>query len=640
MAENKKTETRMAEGLLGGILGHDDEKPEVEAPETLAGADAFAAAVAAKLAGNDPGVAHKTEEFLSDQSALLKVQKKHLEDEHEARLHYLRGQAREVDLRRLGLRVRVGFQIFVALFATAIGIGLIVMVHDAVTSRSVVIDSFDAPPGLAASGLSGKVVAAGLLDVLTRIQDANHTSVIARNLSNAWTTEIAIEVPETGVSIGQIERALKSRFGHDQHIEGDLVQTDKANLALTVRGTGISPKTFTDEGRNLEKLTTEAGEYVYGQSQPGLWTAYLSNQNRLEEAIRFAQSSYARVEASEKPYVLNYWANARAAKGGEGAIADALSMYREAVRLKPDYWVGYGNIQAALNSLGDEEGMVRAGEQMMKAAGGRPGHAPEERYQNYDQAIWDLPAYRANSIADMESHKGIGTVYSAGGAENLSVAQVEIQMHDGEAAALRLKTTPVDEKNGPDVAAAAMDRALLAEETGDLKTAAKEWDVFAVAYGDPTVATSNPQITCFAAVTYEKTGQSAKADAALAPFGNFTFVDCYRFKGDVLDLRGDWLGAQDWYAKAVKLGPSIPSGYYSWGVALLKHGDLDGAVQKFKEANQRGPHWADPLKAWGDVLAQQGHTKEALAKYDEAFKYAPNWQELKNVRETLAKHAG
>jgi predicted Zn-dependent protease len=138
-------------------------------------------------------------------------------------------------------------------------------------------------------------------------------------------------------------------------------------------------------------------------------------------------------------------------------------------------------------------------------------------------------------------------------------------------------------------------------------------------------------------VTYEKTGQPAKADAALNPVGKLTVVECYRFRGDVLDLRGDWSGAQEWYAKAVKLGPSIPSGYYSWGVALAKHGDLGDAAVKLKDANQKGPHWADPLKVWGDVLAKQGHTKEALVKYHEALKYAPNWKQLKEAREAAAK---
>jgi tetratricopeptide (TPR) repeat protein len=629
----------MAEGLLAGVLGEEEEKPEIEAPEALASAEAFAAAIAAIASRQDPGVARKTEEFLGDQSALLKVQKKHLEDEHALRLSHLRGQRREGKLRRTGIRIRIVFQLLFAVVAAFIGVGVIVMVRDAVTSRSVVIDPFEAPPALAGSGLTGKVLASGLLDVLTRIQAATRSNAEHRSLSNAWTNEIAIEVPETGISIAQIERLLKTRFGHDQHIDGDLVQTEKGGLALTVRGTGILPKTFTDELRHLDTLLTEAGEYVYGQSQPGLWAAYLSNNDRYDEAIRFAQAAYATADPSERPYVLNYWANAIASKAGDGAMREALTLYREALRLKPDYWTAYNNIMYALANLGDEEGLVRVGEQLKKAAGGRPGRVPESHYQNYDQQVWDLPSYRASLIADLDSHNGIGTGGAAAGAENLGVAQIEVQMHDVEAAALRLKTTPIDEKNAPDVAAAAMDRALLAEEIGDLKAAAREWDAFATAYANPTVSTNNPMYMCFAALTYEKTSEPAKAEAALNAVGKLTFVDCYRFKGDVLALRGDWAGAQAWYAKAVKLAPSVPSGYYSWGVALAKHGDLEGAAAKFKDANQKGPHWADPLKAWGDVLGSQGKTREALTKYDEALKYAPNWVALKEAREAAAKPA-
>ena len=87
----------------------------------------------------------------------------------------------------------------------------------------------------------------------------------------------------------------------------------------------------------------------------------------------------------------------------------------------------------------------------------------------------------------------------------------------------------------------------------------------------------------------------------------------------------------------MKLGPSIPSGYYSWGVALAKHGDFEGAAAKLKDANQKGPHWADPLKAWCDVLVKQGNTKDALAKYEQALKFAPNWAALKAARDVAAK---
>ncbi len=629
----------MADSMLGGILGGDDEKPAVEAPEAFAGADGFAAAVAARLSATDPEVARDTSAFLKKQAQLLDTQRRYLEDEHAARLHYLQGQAREVDIRRFGLRLRVAFQIFIALIATVIGVGIALMIHDAVESRSVVIDPFDAPPSLAADGLSGKVLASGLLDVLTRIQAATRSNADHRNLSNAWTGDIAIEVPETGISIGQLERILKARFGHDQHIDGNLVATKAdGGLALTVRGTNILPKTFVDGTGNVGKLLTQAGEYVYGQSQPGLWTAYLSNNDRNDDAIQFAQGAYVTADANERPFVLNYWANAITGKGGgEAAMREALVLWREALRLKPDYWVAYNNIMFGLAGLGDEEGLVRVGEQMLKAAGGRPGRAPEYQYQNYDSIVWDLSAVRASNIADMESHSGIGTTSGAGGSLNLAVAQYEAQMHDVEGAALRLKTTLVDEKVAADVASAATVGALLAEEAGDLKAAGRQWDAFEVAYADPSVSTANPQGICEAAVTYQKTGQPAKADAALAAPGKLTYVDCYRFKADVLDLRGDWQSAQEWYAKAVKLGPSIPSGYYSWGLALARHGDPDGAAVKFKDANLHGPHWADPLKAWGDVLAMQGHTKEALAKYDAALQYAPNWRQLKEARDATAK---
>ena len=116
---------------------------------------------------------------------------------------------------------------------------------------------------------------------------------------------------------------------------------------------------------------------------------------------------------------------------------------------------------------------------------------------------------------------------------------------------------------------------------------------------------------------------------AAVPKSAGTFIDCYRFRADILDSRGDWPGAQKAYADAVALAPDLPAAYYSWVVALAKHGNLDAAAAKLKDANQRGPHWADPLKAWGDVLLKQGKAKEALVKYDEALKYAPNWKHLR-----------
>ena len=55
----------MAEGFLGGILGEEGDKPNVESSDALAGAEAFASAVAAKLAGNDPEVSRVLEQAVA-----------------------------------------------------------------------------------------------------------------------------------------------------------------------------------------------------------------------------------------------------------------------------------------------------------------------------------------------------------------------------------------------------------------------------------------------------------------------------------------------------------------------------------------------------------------------------------------------
>jgi len=103
-------------------------------------------------------------------------------------------------------------------------------------------------------------------------------------------------------------------------------------------------------------------------------------------------------------------------------------------------------------------------------------------------------------------------------------------------------------------------------------------------------------------------------------------------KGDVLDHRGDWKGAQQAYEDAVAAAPDLPSAYLSWGVALARHEKYAEPALKLEAAHQRGPNWADPLKAWGDALAARGAWKEALAKYDAAVPLAPNWQALKDAR--------
>jgi tetratricopeptide (TPR) repeat protein len=625
----KQTGICMSEGMLGGVLGDEDEKPEIEVPDTLAGAEAFAAAVAAKLSGNDPGVARRTEEFLIEQTQLLKVQKQHLSDEHALRLAHLRNQLREENVRRIGLRLRVAFQLFLVLVATVIGVGVAIMIRDAVTSRSVVVESFDAPPALAERGSTGKVVATSVLDELNRLQGVTRTTAVKRDLSNAWSSEVKLAVPETGVSIGELSRLLKARFGHDLHINGDLVQTERGGLALTVRGDGITPKTFPGSSADLSMLTTAAAEYIYAQSEPAPWAYYLQNSQRNDEAIGFCRDRFASADKADRPYLLNVWANALAAKGAP--VTESLELYRSALRLKPDYWVAYNNVMNSLWDMGDEEGAWHTGNDMLAAAGGRPGRAPEILYENLDALTWNLGPWLNATIGDVDAGAGTGSTTESSA---ITVGDIQARLHDSVAAELALQTTKED-PNDPTIAAIGhFVRGRLAADAGDATQAAAEMEAFAAAYPNPAVSAQYPGYNCWIAPVEEAAGHREKADAAVKAGGKY--VDCYRFRADILDGRGDWSGAQKAYADAVALAQDLPAGYYSWGVALTRHGDLAGAESKLKDANQRGPHWADPLKALGDVLMKQGHAKEALARYDEALKYAPNWKQLSEARRTAA----
>jgi tetratricopeptide (TPR) repeat protein len=616
----------MAEsGVVSGVLGTPSEaSAEGSTPEAPTSIDPTAAALAAEVARDNPELAQEASAYFRKQSHLVEVQTEHLHEQRAVNLQLLK-------LRRFGERLRVGLQLFVILVATVIGVGGAILIRDAVNSRSVVVESFDAPPALVARGVTGKVVADGLLDELRRLQSATRADAGKRDLANAWTGEIKLAVPEAGISLGELSRMLKARFGQDLHIEGELIQTDSGGLALTVRGDGVAARKFTGTAGDLDNLISQAAGYVYSQSEPVLWAYYLTNKGLNDEALAFSKAAYAGANKADRPYLLNTWANALSNVGG--SAHQTLELYRAARKLKPDYWVAYNNVMQAYWLLGDEENSWKEGEAMRAIAGGRPGRAPETYYQNSDILTWNLGPWLDETVADADASSGIGS--NIGGVAAVNIADIEVRLHDTAAAELSLQTITPDPADHGTTAMAHFVRGRLAGEEGDTATYVAELEAFQTSYANPDVSSQYPGYLCWVAPAEEVAGHFDKADAVISSGEHY--VDCLRFRGDILDGRGDWLGAQKAYANAVALAPDLPAGYYSWGVALARHGDLAGAEAKLRDANRRGPHWADPLKAWGDVLVKQGRTREAAAKYEAALKYAPNWKQLREARDFAAK---
>ncbi|HEY3814842.1 MAG TPA: hypothetical protein VGL66_16610 [Caulobacteraceae bacterium] len=618
----------MADELLENMIvaTAEDESSEAAA-EPIARPDPAAASLSLSRRRKSAKGDVAASEFLVEERAILKKQERLLEIQIEQLDDETAFKHAHFANRRWREKLQLGLQIFVVIGATVIGVMLLSLLVGAFNSRQVIIDSFDAPPALAQRGLTGKVVASGVIDELTRLQSLTHNAAVERHqISNAWSNDIKVEVPETGVSFGDIDRYLKQRFGHDIRVGGDLVVTDDGGLALTVRGDDIPPKTFTGGPRDLGKLTTQAAEYLFGRAEPARYATYLITHNRNAEAITEVKAAYLATRDNRlKAQMLVAWANADSNLGGDPHLFVQLN--RKARALAPDWWPSYNNIINGDLMLGQEETARRDAAAFEGAAGGWPGRAGERLFTTADLLTWNLGPWRAAMVEDVEANDGVGmTIVS----EAPSIADIDIRLHDYADAQVQLSLL-TDDPNDPSIAAIRhFLQGRLAEQAGDPAHAASEMEAFGDAFPNPLIWTNYPGYNCWVAPAEEAAGHPDKADALLAKAG--TFVDCWRFKGDVLDHRGDWAGAQKQYAAAVALAPDLPAAYYSWGLALARHGDLNGAVARFAAANKRGPHWADPLKAWGDVLARQEKWDEALKRYDEAAAFAPAWTELQQAR--------
>jgi hypothetical protein len=81
------------------------------------------------------------------------------------------------------------------------------MIRNAMEAHGVVIDVFQVPPDLAQRGLTGEVIAKQVLDRLTEMAAATSANSArpANSYSSDWGRDLKVEIPETGVSFGELE---------------------------------------------------------------------------------------------------------------------------------------------------------------------------------------------------------------------------------------------------------------------------------------------------------------------------------------------------------------------------------------------------------------------------------------------------
>src|SRR5665213_1698214 len=231
--------------------------------------------------------------LLDKQGHLVDLQCEYLADKDKFELSHLRW-------RRFTEQMKGALQALTALVGIAVAAGIGLMLWQAAHSRGLIIEPFSVPPELAARGLTGEVVAGRMIDKLTTMTKSE-SSRAAQSYANNWGNNIKVEIPETGISIGELRNFLRDWLGHDVHMSGEIFRTADG-IAVTARAGGEEGATFTGKEGDLDALVQKAAEHVYDITQPYRYANYLDrNYDPKGLALRITKATqvYRRLIAGD-----------------------------------------------------------------------------------------------------------------------------------------------------------------------------------------------------------------------------------------------------------------------------------------------------------------------------------------------------
>ena len=624
-------------GLIEGVLGAGEaEGPDGDAPSGL---DPIAAALATGLTRTDAAVAPDLTAYLKKQAKLVEIQTEHLHEQRAVVLTNLK-------LKRASERLKVGLQLFFVGVASAMALVVGLWVWDAAHDQSLVVEPFQVPPDLAARGVTGRVLATHLLDKLGEINAKADSTRLPTSYAGNWGEEVKVEIPETGVSVGELRGFLKGWLGHETHVTGELERTP-SGLALTVRSGEDGARTVVGSETDLDALLQKGAEAAFRQTQPYRYAKYLENTGQIDAALAASRDlASSRATVRERAWA---YSNIGGLLEARGQPEESIGVARVSERLDPTIATTAFNEVLAWYVLGRDEQVlakVRSGLKLLvhPSADFDPNAAAyiatsnasleDDLLGDYRSAVeklrevaalpdWEdnarwVPADLAVELA--RGHDVAGSLREAGDAAGLDEAGAA-QLFGAWGDAL----TPHFER------AVALDRWDVAAEDMRRTIAAAPQDRGGQLYLVPRFL--QPRL----AYALARGGRQAEAEAAASALPD----DCYRClraRGWVATTARDWLRADAAFAAAARLAPSLPLAYADWAQSRLARGDVDGAIAELALAAEKGPHFADAKELWGEALIRRGDFAGAVEKFAAAEPDAPRWGRLHlKWSEALAK---
>ncbi len=535
----------------------------------------------------------------------------------------------------------------IALLVVGVLFAAVRMTVEAMSDHSLVVEDFSVPADFAASGMSSEALAEDLASRVAAIR-----AIADRSAIDAYSGEVRadqagalkVQIPETGVSLDELERFLHHWVGHQIVVNGELREAQGGSISVVLHIAGTEPIVVKGSSADLDGVMQTAAERAFAIFEPANDVLYLQRVGRPAEAYdaiqRYTQqASFQALPSRDRAAA--YCMLAHADPNTRRALASA----QLAIDTDRRVLIGWMQSMWESRNLGHDEAVL---DFARKALATRKGDQPASERDAYPALIADghlvLDQFTGNFAAMQSVVQGMealrGRSYYADDALVAALLHDEVNARRQLALALAA-TTPGDINVLEvrwDLSSVAGDwrlaldaaKALVAEEE-TLKSKAPSPEF--VARAELMLQTQYRPLLAYAEAM---TGDIPSATALISQ----TPTDCYlcvRMRGRIAAVAGEAAMADRWFAEAVRQAPDLPTVYYEWGQALLARGDLAGAARELSLAHEKGPHFADALKVWGDVLVRQGQPEQALEKYDEALKYAPNWAALKQARAAAAR---
>lgn len=582
------------------------------------------AAIAIGEAGDDAAVAREAAAYLREQRALTKLQVDHFKAEHR---HTIEGTRASRALEGM----KIVLQGALTLLVISAAILFANMIWSASRDHSLVIERFAVPPDLANGQINGEQLAALVADKLATL-NASASSFRAENTFDVdWGKDINIEVPGSGISLGEIDRLLRQRLGHQTRIGGTLFHQG-AGLRLSLH-TGLGPATTVDGNlADLDALAQKAAEALSNATQPYRYSKYLEFNGRADEALAVARrTASSNADAGERAWAWAQVSNLLSAKN----VPDCARAGYRAIELDPNNALAFlntSNCEALLGHDGRAVALQYRSVELAANGGGGLSEVGVETGSTLNQG-WLFYLTGDYAAAARIFGQPVKHIYAGlAGAMPSFYANSLIGLHEISAS-----------RRVPD---AQNDSYLLAHiyllnvysvpdftsdaDLGNWTKALQQNDA------DLAIVATNPEGAEIARYARDRfllpnraralvelgRDEEAKAIAATLP------IDCYfclRTRAWVEGRTGDLASANRDFAAAVAANPHLPFADLDWGRLLLLRGDSGGAESHFHRAADLSPNFADPRKYWGDAEFAAHRYSEAATSYAAAARLAPNW---------------